>query len=89
MQEVSRLLLRHQGSIWWPAEQKICRQMKILSEEHLGWGIVAGLVHGTPVGKQEKGQFLVPVLLIIGYQERKAVWNGPIEPLYHAIRLRM
>ncbi|GFW58049.1 smoothened homolog [Trichonephila clavipes] len=64
------ILLRHQGCIWWPAEQKICRQTKITSKEHLGWGIAGGLVNGTPVGKQEKGQFLVPVLLITGYQER-------------------
>ncbi|GFT62321.1 hypothetical protein TNCV_4717191 [Trichonephila clavipes] len=44
-------------------------------------------MNGTPVGKQEKGQFLVPVLT--GYQEREAVQNGSIEPLYHAVRLRM
>ncbi|GFX02681.1 hypothetical protein TNCV_2011251 [Trichonephila clavipes] len=72
------ILLRHQGCIWWPAEQKICRQTKITSEEHLGWGIACGLVNGTPVGKQEKGQLLVPVLLITGYQEREAVQDGPI-----------
>ncbi|GFX57828.1 hypothetical protein TNCV_943881 [Trichonephila clavipes] len=82
------ILIRCQGSIWWPAEQKICRQVKITSEEHLGWGIGGGLVSGTPVGKQEKGQLLVPVLLITGY-ERDAVQNGPIEPLYYAVRLRM
>ncbi|GFT35212.1 hypothetical protein TNCV_353141 [Trichonephila clavipes] len=64
------ILLMHQGCIWWPAEQKICRQTKITSEEHLGWGIASGLVNGTAVGKQEKGQFLVPVLIITGYQER-------------------
>ncbi|GFT80540.1 hypothetical protein TNCV_5122531 [Trichonephila clavipes] len=58
-------------------------------KEHLGWGIAAGLVNGTPVGKQEKGQFLVSVLLITGYQEREAVQDGSIEPLYHAVRLRM
>ncbi|GFW61249.1 hypothetical protein TNCV_3377641 [Trichonephila clavipes] len=34
-------------------------------------------------------QLLVPVLLITGYQEREAVQNGAIEPLYHAVRLRM
>ncbi|GFX61957.1 hypothetical protein TNCV_3777671 [Trichonephila clavipes] len=83
------ILLRHQGSIWWPAEQKICRQTKITSEEHLGWEIAGDLVNGTSVGKQEKRQFLVPVLLIIGYLEREAVQDGPIEPLYHAVRLRM
>ncbi|GFT31009.1 hypothetical protein TNCV_1683711 [Trichonephila clavipes] len=83
------ILLGHQGCIWWPAEQKICRQTKITSEEHLGWGIAGGLMNGTPIGKQEKWQFLVPVLLIIGYQEREAVQDGSIEPLYHAVRLRM
>ncbi|GFW35996.1 hypothetical protein TNCV_4928601 [Trichonephila clavipes] len=46
-------------------------------------------MNGTPVGKQEKAQLLVPVLLITGYQEREAVQDGPIEPLYHAVRLRM
>ncbi|GFX71475.1 hypothetical protein TNCV_2694631 [Trichonephila clavipes] len=61
----------------------------ITSEEHLGWGIASGLVNGPPVGKQEKGQFLVPVLLITGYQIREAVQDGPIKPLYHAVRLRM
>ncbi|GFW44436.1 hypothetical protein TNCV_1748651 [Trichonephila clavipes] len=30
-------------------------------------------MNGTPVGKQEKWQFLVPVLLITRYQEREAV----------------
>ncbi|GFW68334.1 hypothetical protein TNCV_2263241 [Trichonephila clavipes] len=45
-------------------------------------------MNGTPVGKQEKGQLLVPVLLITGYQERKAVQDGSIEPLYHAVRNR-
>ncbi|GFW69583.1 hypothetical protein TNCV_489271 [Trichonephila clavipes] len=83
------ILLRHQGCIWWPAEQKICRQTKITSKEHLGWGITGCLMNGTPVGKQEKGQLFVPVLLITGYQEREDVQNGPIEPLYHAVRLRM
>ncbi|GFX31608.1 hypothetical protein TNCV_688561 [Trichonephila clavipes] len=33
-------------------------------------------MNGTPVGKQEKWQFLVPVLLITGYQEREAVQDG-------------
>ncbi|GFT50203.1 hypothetical protein TNCV_3622581 [Trichonephila clavipes] len=74
---------------WWPAEQKICRQTKITSEKHLDWGIAGGLVKGTSVGKQEKRQFLVPVLLINGYQEIDTVQNGPIEPLYHVVRLRM
>ncbi|GFU86416.1 hypothetical protein TNCV_1417681 [Trichonephila clavipes] len=83
------ILLRHKGCIWWPAEQKICRHTKITFKEHLGWLIASGLVNGTPVGKQEKGQFLVPVLLITGYQEREAVQDGLIEPLYHAVRLRM
>ncbi|GFV23857.1 hypothetical protein TNCV_960511 [Trichonephila clavipes] len=82
------ILLRRQGCIWWSAEQKICRQT-ITSNEHLGRGIAGGLVNGTPVGKQAKGQFLVPVLLITGYQEKEAVLNGPIESLYHAVRLRM
>ncbi|GFW36966.1 hypothetical protein TNCV_5018641 [Trichonephila clavipes] len=82
------ILLRCLGSIWWPAEQKICRQRKITSEEHLGLGIASGLVNGTAVSKQKKRQFLAPVLLIIGYQEREAVQDGPIEPLYHAVRLR-
>ncbi|GFT65336.1 hypothetical protein TNCV_1559791 [Trichonephila clavipes] len=68
---------------------KICSQTKIPSKEHLGWGIASGFVNGTHVGKQEKGQFLVPVPLITGYQEREAVLDGPIEPLYHAVRLRM
>ncbi|GFW77955.1 hypothetical protein TNCV_2489991 [Trichonephila clavipes] len=39
--------------------------------------------------KQEKRQLFVPVLLITGYQEREAVQNGPIKPLYHAVRRRM
>ncbi|GFV93286.1 hypothetical protein TNCV_386501 [Trichonephila clavipes] len=30
-----------------------------------------------------------PVLLITGYQERKAAQDGSIEPLYDAVRLRM
>ncbi|GFU90673.1 hypothetical protein TNCV_4670661 [Trichonephila clavipes] len=76
----------HQGCIWWPAEQKICRQTKITSKEHLGWGIAGGLVNGTPVGKQEKEQFLVSVLLVTEYQEKGAVQDGPIELLYHANR---
>ncbi|GFW49763.1 hypothetical protein TNCV_358661 [Trichonephila clavipes] len=63
------ILLRHQGCILWLAEQKIYRQT-ISSYEHLGWGIAGGLVNGTPVGKQENGQFLVPVLLITGYGEK-------------------
>ncbi|GFU08174.1 hypothetical protein TNCV_3766251 [Trichonephila clavipes] len=46
-------------------------------------------MNGTSVGKQEKGPLFVLVLLITGYQEREAVQNGPIEPLYHAVRLRM
>ncbi|GFV07495.1 hypothetical protein TNCV_1738501 [Trichonephila clavipes] len=75
------ILLRRQGCIWWPVERKICRQTKITSKKHLGWGITGGLMNGTPVGKQEKGQLLVPVLLITGYQEREAVQNDPIEPL--------
>ncbi|GFW57302.1 hypothetical protein TNCV_542161 [Trichonephila clavipes] len=83
------ILLRRQGCIWWPAEQKICRQTKITSKEHLGWEIAGDLMNGTPVGKQEKWQFLVPILLITGYQEREAVQDGSIEPLYHAVRLRM
>ncbi|GFW02533.1 hypothetical protein TNCV_2455491 [Trichonephila clavipes] len=87
--EFLNILLRRQWSIWWSAEQKISRQMKVMSEEHLGWGIASGLMNGTHVGKQEKGQLLVPVLLIIGCQEREAVQNGLIEPLYHAVRLRM
>ncbi|GFW28636.1 hypothetical protein TNCV_2317841 [Trichonephila clavipes] len=78
-----------QGCIWWLAKQKICRQTKITSEKHLGWGIAGGLMNGTPIGKQEKWQFLVPVLLITGYQERVAVYDGSIEPLYHTVRLRM
>ncbi|GFX96441.1 hypothetical protein TNCV_1441161 [Trichonephila clavipes] len=45
---VSQYLLRCQGCIWWPAEQKICRKTKITSKEHLGWGIAGGLVNGTP-----------------------------------------
>ncbi|GFW68108.1 hypothetical protein TNCV_1879901 [Trichonephila clavipes] len=32
-----------------------------------------------------KKQFLVPVLLITGYQEREAVQDDLIEPLYHAV----
>ncbi|GFT08316.1 arylsulfatase B [Trichonephila clavipes] len=52
------ILLRHQRCIWWPAEQKICRQTKITSKEHLRWGITCSLMNGTPVGKQEKGSFL-------------------------------
>ncbi|GFW36886.1 hypothetical protein TNCV_4349271 [Trichonephila clavipes] len=83
------ILLMHQGSIWWSDEQKSLRQTKITFEEHLGWRIAGGLVNGTPVGKQEKGQFLVPVLLITVYEEREAVQDGPIEPLYHAVRLRI
>ncbi|GFU49127.1 hypothetical protein TNCV_573661 [Trichonephila clavipes] len=83
------ILLRRQRCIWWPAEQKIWRQTKITSKEHLIWGIAGGLMNGTPVGKQEKWQFLVPVLLITGYQEREAVQDGSIEHLYLAIRLRM
>ncbi|GFV12407.1 hypothetical protein TNCV_3078651 [Trichonephila clavipes] len=83
------ILLRHQGSIWWLAEQKIHRQTKITAKGHLGWGIVGGLMNGTHAGKQEKGQLLVPILLITGYQEREAVQNGPTEPFYHAVRLRM
>ncbi|GFU28984.1 hypothetical protein TNCV_471011 [Trichonephila clavipes] len=63
--------------------------MKIMSKEHLGWGIAGGLMNGTPVGKQEKWQCPVPVLLITGYQEREAVQDGSNEPLYHAVRLRM
>ncbi|GFX12685.1 hypothetical protein TNCV_3158061 [Trichonephila clavipes] len=46
-------------------------------------------MNGTSVGKQEKGQLLVPVLLITGFPEREAVQYGSIEPLYHAVRLRM
>ncbi|GFX45197.1 hypothetical protein TNCV_3432451 [Trichonephila clavipes] len=46
-------------------------------------------MNGTPVGKQDKWQFLVPVLLVTGYQEREAVQDGSIEPLYHAVRLRI
>ncbi|GFT62176.1 hypothetical protein TNCV_251981 [Trichonephila clavipes] len=53
----------------------------------MGWRIVGVLVNGTPVGKQEKGQFLIPVLLITGYQEREAVQDGPIESIHHAVRL--
>ncbi|GFT65332.1 hypothetical protein TNCV_1559751 [Trichonephila clavipes] len=85
----SPLQRKRPSGIWWPAEQKICSQTKIPSKEHLGWGIASGFVNGTHVGKQEKGQFLVPVPLITGYQEREAVLDGPIEPLYHAVRLRM
>ncbi|GFU79687.1 hypothetical protein TNCV_4036941 [Trichonephila clavipes] len=88
-QEFPDILLRSQVCIWWPAEQKICRQTKITSKEHLGWGIAGGLMNGTPVGKHEKWKFLVPVLLITGYQEREAVQDGSIEPLYHDVRLRM
>ncbi|GFV19736.1 hypothetical protein TNCV_479621 [Trichonephila clavipes] len=83
------ILLKRKGCIWWPGEQKICRQTKISSEEHLKWGIAGGHVNGTPVGKQGKGQFLSPVLLITGYQEREAVQDGPIKPLYQAVRLKM
>ncbi|GFT30964.1 hypothetical protein TNCV_1683361 [Trichonephila clavipes] len=83
------VLLRRQGSIWWPAEQKICRQTNLTSEKHLGWGIANGLLNGTPIGKQKRRQFLVPVLLITGYQEREAVQDGPIEPFYHAVGLKM
>ncbi|GFX09442.1 hypothetical protein TNCV_4698281 [Trichonephila clavipes] len=54
------ILLRRQGCIWWPAKQKICRQTKITSKEHLGWGIAGGLMNGTPVGKQEKKQISCP-----------------------------
>ncbi|GFW03533.1 hypothetical protein TNCV_3020451 [Trichonephila clavipes] len=79
------VLLRSEGCIWWPAEQNICRQTKISSEEHLRWGIAGGFVNG----KQEKGRFLVPVLLISEYQKREAVQDGPIEPLYHAVSLRL
>ncbi|GFY04219.1 hypothetical protein TNCV_1199971 [Trichonephila clavipes] len=64
----------------WPAEQKICRQMKITSKEHLGWGIAGGLTNGPSVGKQEKWQFLVPVLLISEYQERDAVQDSSTMP---------
>ncbi|GFX74677.1 hypothetical protein TNCV_3121071 [Trichonephila clavipes] len=46
-------------------------------------------MNGTPVGKQEKRQLHVPVLLINGYQEIEAVQNDPIEPLYQAVGLRM
>ncbi|GFW69015.1 hypothetical protein TNCV_2919131 [Trichonephila clavipes] len=81
--------LMRQRSIWWLAEQEICRQAKITSEEHLRWGVAGGLVKGTPVGKKEKRQLFVPVLLITRYQEREAVQDGSIEPLYHALRLRM
>ncbi|GFX60142.1 hypothetical protein TNCV_4533031 [Trichonephila clavipes] len=63
--------------------------MNIKSEEHLGWGIAGGFVNGTLVGKQEKEQLLVPVLLITEYQEREAVQNGPTEPLYQAVKLRI
>ncbi|GFT06034.1 hypothetical protein TNCV_1594671 [Trichonephila clavipes] len=82
------ILLRRQKCSWRPAEQKICRQTKITSKEHLGWGIAGGLMNCTPVGKQEKEQFLVPVLLITGYQEREAVQDVSIELIYHAVRLR-
>ncbi|GFY00224.1 hypothetical protein TNCV_4664761 [Trichonephila clavipes] len=51
-------------------------------------GIASGLMNGTPVGRQ-KNSFFVPVLLITGYQDREAVQDGSIEPLYHAVRLRM
>ncbi|GFW93479.1 hypothetical protein TNCV_46821 [Trichonephila clavipes] len=87
--EFLNILLRRQGCIWWPAEQKTCRQTNISFEEHLGWGITSSLMNSTPVGKQEKWLFLVPVLLITGYQERESVQDGWIEPLYHAVRLRM
>ncbi|GFU22611.1 hypothetical protein TNCV_1304871 [Trichonephila clavipes] len=40
------------------------------------------------LASRENGN-LVPVLLITGYQEREAVQGGSIEPLYHAVRLRM
>ncbi|GFT60230.1 hypothetical protein TNCV_4970571 [Trichonephila clavipes] len=83
------ILLRRQWCTWWPTGKKICRQTKITTEEQLGWGIAGGLVSNTSVGKQEKGQFLPPVLLNTGYQEKEAVQNGLIEPLYHAVRLRM
>ncbi|GFU11767.1 hypothetical protein TNCV_4969621 [Trichonephila clavipes] len=46
-------------------------------------------MNGTPVGKQEKWQFLVSILLITGYQEKEAVQDGSIGPLYYAVRLRM
>ncbi|GFV71014.1 hypothetical protein TNCV_1447141 [Trichonephila clavipes] len=54
-----------------------------------GWGITGSVLNGTPVGKQEKGQLLVPVLLITEYQEREAGQNGPFAPLCHAVILRM
>ncbi|GFX00772.1 hypothetical protein TNCV_4577391 [Trichonephila clavipes] len=60
-----------------------------MSEKYLGWEISGGLMNHTPVGKQEKGHFLVPVLLITGYQERETVQNGPTEPIHHAVKLRM
>ncbi|GFV66701.1 hypothetical protein TNCV_2595211 [Trichonephila clavipes] len=38
---------------------------------------------------KDADEVLVPVLLITGYPEREAVQDGPIEPLYHAIRQMM
>ncbi|GFT96742.1 hypothetical protein TNCV_1159291 [Trichonephila clavipes] len=55
---ISRYTPWRQGCIWWLAKQKICRQTKITSEKHLGWGIAGGLMNGTPIDKQEKGNFL-------------------------------
>ncbi|GFS97585.1 hypothetical protein TNCV_4488341 [Trichonephila clavipes] len=53
------------------------RKHLVAGEDHVrrasGMGIASGLVNSTPVGKQEKGQFLEPVLLITRYQDREAV----------------
>ncbi|GFU58907.1 hypothetical protein TNCV_5074931 [Trichonephila clavipes] len=55
--------------MWWPAEQKICRQTKITSKAS-GMGNNRLSMNGTPLGKQEKWQLPVPVLLITGYHKR-------------------
>ncbi|GFW91879.1 uncharacterized protein TNCV_4080391 [Trichonephila clavipes] len=77
--EILDLLSRLQGSIWGLVEQKICRQTKITSEEHLGWGIISGPTNGTPVGKQKKIQFLVPVLLISEVVEEPCSLRSRVE----------
>ncbi|GFW80174.1 trans-1,2-dihydrobenzene-1,2-diol dehydrogenase [Trichonephila clavipes] len=51
---VSQYTPQDAGLLWWPAEQKICRQTKITFKEHLGWGIIGCLMNSTPVGKQER-----------------------------------
>ncbi|GFS91374.1 hypothetical protein TNCV_1307551 [Trichonephila clavipes] len=77
----------HQGSIWWPAEQNICRQTKITSEDHLGWGIAGGLVNSCRQAVKRAISYPSPVDYWIPGD--RGVQNGPIEPFYHAVRLRM